>query len=269
MKHQRRRIDNGVLSPINDFAMPTAPHLAGSLLLIALTVSLGCHPKPAPPLDFTGHLAQAHALDEWRAHPAIAGDFFLTLDGQPTLWLRFVHEFDTRRTRMTLEDGTVLIFDGQKAWIAPASASFTPVYPTLLTWPHFICLPLQLQDPAVQRTDLPPQILGGQPCPAARFTHPAFPDGWHLVYTDPQNHRLLAVAYPDGADSRAITFYDFQTVDGALIPTEWRLWKWHPEQGLYGRPLGSVKLLNLELTSPRKGAFTPPPDARECYDGQR
>jgi hypothetical protein len=241
------------------------------LPLMTLALLAGCQSKPAAPLSFAAQVGQAHGIDEWRSRPALVGDLFVQFEGQETLWMRFVHEMQTRRTRMTLEDGTVMVFDGQKAWIAPASAAFQPVRATLLNWPYFINLPFKLQDAGTQLTPLPPQKLGETMCSTARFLHGDRPGLWNLLYTDPKSHRLLGVAYgPEGElETRAITYYDFQHLGGALIATEWRIWNWRQDQGIYGRPVGTGKLLNLELTWPKKGAFDRPANARECHEEQK
>lgn len=49
---------------------------------------------------------------------------------------------------------------------------------------------------------------------------------------------------------------------GAQISSEWKFWRYHKEQGMYGLPVGGARLLNMEFVVPKKDVFDKPVGAR-------
>jgi hypothetical protein len=73
-----------------------------------------------------------------------------------------------------------------------------------------------------------------------------------------------AVASASAAgEPRAITFYNFENLEGVRMATEWKFWRWNAEVGIYDKPVGSGRVYNLEFIAPKAGAFDRPADARE------
>lgn len=179
--------------------------------------------------------------------------------------------------RLDLADGTVAVFDGERAWVSPAGAEFPQARFHLLTWPYFLAAPFKLRDPGAHLEDLGTRPLDGAEHPAARLTFDPgvgdSPDDWYVVYRDPSSDRLAAMAYvvtyggrsaeEAGAEPHAITYHDLQQVDGATLPTTWRMWHWSEEEGVHGDPIGEVVLTDLAFVTPPGDAFERPADAQE------
>ncbi|MBI4483180.1 MAG: hypothetical protein HY652_09840 [Acidobacteria bacterium] len=217
-------------------------------------------------------VGRAHGLEAWRAKKALRAD--LLIESRSRLEGELLLEVNTGRVRMALRDGTLLIFDGQNAWVSPASSTFQRARFHVLTWPYFLAAPMKLHDPGTKLAVLGPRELRGTSYQAARLTFQSgvgdTPDDWYLVYVDPRNHRLHALAYivtyGQGAeeaakDPHAITYDDSVTVDGVTLSTTWTLWHWSEDKGIHGDPIGKGKVANLEFVVPSPDAFSKPEDA--------
>ena len=249
----------------------TAQRLFATLLF--LLPLAGCHSQPAT-RTLLEKIDEVHGLAYWKDNPALGGDLHIEVEGRPPLDLRFTYDIKTGRTRMQLADDTILVWDGQKAWVSPASSPAQRARFTLRTWPFFVALPFMLRDGTItEERDRP---LGGENIPSFRLMRSAAvsdtPEDWHIVYADPQTHLLRGVTYITSfgrskeeaeKNAHAITCYNYKNFDGVRIAQEWRLWNWNPQVGLAGMPVGTARIYNLEFISPKPNAFVKPPDARE------
>jgi hypothetical protein len=240
-----------------------------------LTVMLGCArtPKPTPPL--WQQISEAHDVDSWRKHTALSGDIHIEFVGRPAFDARFIYDIKTGRVRMQLADDTILVFDGTNAWVSPASSTYKDARFALRTWTHFIALPFKLDDKSIQWSPRETKTLAGREYDSARITFAAnsvdAADDWFILYADKTTHRIDAVAYivsygrsaQEAAEHpQAITFYDFKNIDGSEISLTWRFWQWNKDEGIFGQPIGSARIYNLDFTTPKSNAFARPKDAR-------
>lgn len=226
---------------------------------------------------FAGPIEAAHGAEAWRAAEAVSADVTVTFGGQTAVDGRFLFTPEVGRSRLELADGTVAVFDGESAWVSPASAELPQARFHLLTWPYFLAAPFKLRDPGSHLEDLGTLPLDGVDHPAARLTFDPgvgdSPDDWYVVYRDPETDRLAALAYivtygstreQAEAEPHAITYHDFTATDsGALVSTTWRLWNWSEEEGVDGEPLGEIVVSEVQLVTPPAGAFDRPADAEE------
>jgi hypothetical protein len=225
---------------------------------------------------FAEPIEAAHGAEAWRAAAAVSADVTVTFGGQTAVDGRFLVTPAVGRSRLELADGTVAVFDGERAWVSPASAELPQARFHLLTWPYFLAAPFKLRDPGTHLEDLGTRPLDGVEHPAARLTFDPgvgdSPDDWYVVYRDPETGRLAALAYvvtygrtleQAEGEPHAITYHDFETVGGATVPTTWRMWSWSEEEGVHGEPLGEVSLGDVRFVTPPAGAFDRPADAKE------
>ena len=258
-------------------SLPVALNIPGMRIafLLICCIAMGCArtPKPTPPL--WEQISEAHDSEAFRKHTALSGDIHIDFVGRPAFDARFIYEIKTGRTRMQLADDTILVFDGHDAWVAPASSTFTDARFALRTWTHFIMLPFKLDDKSIRWEPTETRALAGRQYDSARISFPSgsvdAPDDWYILYADKVTHRLNGVAYivsygrsvQEAADHpQAITFYDFKNTDGSEIPLAWRFWQWNKEEGIFGQPLGSARIYNLDFMTPKTNAFARPNDSR-------
>lgn len=253
--------------------LPGAVRIALALQLLASLA--GCHSGPKAPKPLLQMIEEAHGLANWKDNAALAGDLHIEVENRPPLDLRFTYELKTGRTRMQLADNTILVWDGQKAWVSPASSETQRARFTLRTWPFFVALPFLLRE-GTTIADEANRSLAGEEVPSFRMTRAASvsdtPADWHIVYTDPQTHLLRGVVYATTygrtlteaeKNLHAITYYRYTNSDGVRIAQEWRLWNWNAQAGLIGMPIGTARVYNLEFLRPKPNAFVKPADARE------
>lgn len=234
--------------------------------------SRGTRSATAPSTDaasaFVRRIEQAHGRDAWYRHDAVAADIVVEFGGRRAIDGVVTFTTDAGRSRIDLKDGTTLVFDGQRAWTAPASAEFPRARFHLLTWPYFAAIPFKLRDGGTRLAETASRPLNGTPHPTARLTFAPgtgdAPDDWYVLYQDPQTGRLAAMAYivTYGAkpgdpppEPHAILYDRFREIGGATVATDWTFYNWSDEHGVHGEPIGRVTLRNLRFLDP------PPPDA--------
>ncbi|MCY2953132.1 MAG: hypothetical protein NTU53_14305, partial [Planctomycetota bacterium] len=234
-----------------------------SLLLLPL-LSLACSSKPKATPTLAQQIPQAHGLNHSPKQTALQGTLILQMESLPTLEATFTLDLATGHIRLDLADKSTLIFDGQHAYVSPPTAPYNNTRATYLAYTSLLAIPFRLDDSSAHLTDLGPQTLGSASYSSARLTFssgtPGRPDDSYLLFADPKSHRLQAIAYslalaktPDEStpSPRAVTFYDYKPTDGLLVPLEWKFWKYHKTEGLYAKPIGSVRLLNLSTITPK------------------
>lgn len=243
-----------------------------SLVLLPALCSCAHQPGPAP--TFAQRIGEAHGLDRWKRQDALAGDLHVEwADGQ-TLSLSFLLDIKGGRVRMLLADGAGLFWDGEDIWVWPQTARPARPRQTALLWPLLITLPLRLNDPDAVLAVPQTRPLGELQCSTMGFSlrdhQGRMPDTAFIVYEDPESRRLCAVAFAmpgqwsprEGDDDpMAITFYGYENVEGVTFATQWRIFRWHGETGIYGRPIGAARVFNLEFVTPKKEKLAPPAGA--------
>lgn len=247
--------------------------------MAALTLAAGASPaagQPQAPASFAAPIEAAQGRTAWYAAKALQARLSLSFGGRPALAGRILFRTDLGASRLELDDGTVVVFDGRSAWVSPASSPFKQARFHVLTWPYFVALPMKLRDPGTHLQALGERRLRGRSYAAARLTFDAgvgdTPEDWYVLYRDPSSGRLAAAAYvvtygKDAAaaaqEPHAITYEDHVAVDGVQIATTWTFWHWSEARGIEGKPLGSGKLSELSFVQPGPEAFARPLGAKE------
>jgi hypothetical protein len=234
-----------------------------------------------PPAD-TGpaivrRLEAAHGAEAWRARPAVAARLDVSFGGGPPFSASLLYDHRTGRVRMDVPDTALLFFDGERAWISPATADVPRARFHLLTWPYFLAAPFKLRDPGAHLEPTGPRLLDGVEHETARLTFDAgvgdAPDDWYVIYEDPQTGLLAAMAYivtyggvtveQAEAEPHAIVYHDEATVDGVTLARRWTFHHWSAEAGPHGEPIGEAVLADLRLVDPDERAFAVPADVKE------
>lgn len=226
---------------------------------------------------FAAVVEAAHAAATWHTHDAFEAGITVEFGGNTMLTGTMLTTPDGGTIRFELEDGTVLVWDGETAWTAPADSPFQGTRFHVLTWPYFLLAPLKLDDPGARLEDLGTLPLrGGERLPAARLTFGDgvgdTPDDWYVTYRDPESDRLVAMAYivtfgtpveKAEEEPHAIVYEGFEEVGGVPVPLRWSFYNWSQEGGIEGDPIGRVVLESPRFVTPKAGAFEAPTGARE------
>lgn len=244
------------------------------LLLTLLSVPAGAADH-APGPQYANSIGQAHGLDAWQAEAALESHITVDFGGQRVVSGTLLTETSMGRVRLTLDDGSVVVYDHGDAWTSPADSPFQGARFHILTWPYFLAAPMKLVDPGTQVETLGSLPLsGGESLAAARLTFGSgvgdSPDDWYILYRDAE-HRLAGMAYivtfgksteEAEKEPHAITYHDFVTVDGVTLSKRWQFWNWTQEQRIHGDPIGEVHLSEPRFVPLDPAAFARPEGAR-------
>lgn len=255
----------------------TTSRTTAAALALALAVVLATPAGAEDAAGFAAAIERAHGIESWRGKRALEADLEVEMGGTKVLAGRLLMRPDTSASRLTLADGTVMVWNGKDAWVSPSSSQVPMARFHLLTWPYFIAAPFKLRDPGARLEPLGerPFDADGRSFPAARLTFDAgigdTPDDWYLVYRDRDTGLLKALAYivtygrgREAAEKEphALVYAEPVTVDGVTLATAWTLHDWNAESGVGAHPQGRGRLSNLRFVEPPAGAFDKPADAK-------
>jgi len=266
----------GLLTTIRELKMKRAGMMV--LALLCGLMLMGC--ETTYQQAFTQPIERAHAGRAWRGQKAFESEIVVEFGGNVMLDGTLLMTTDMSKVRFDLRDRTVLVFDGQAAWVSPASSEQAMARFHLLTWPYFVAAPYKLADPGtyLQPRDDATLVIDGDTATynTAKLTFAEdvgdTPDDWYVIYRDMKSNRLTAMAYivtygtakeVAEQEPHAVVYGRYRTVDGVPVPTEWKFYNWSEADGVTGDAIGVVRLVNPRFVVPRVGLFDKPTDARE------
>jgi len=227
---------------------------------------------------FASTIGEAHGIDAYRSQQAVQADLTVNFGGGVAL--QGVVTFDTPvgKSRIETADGTVMVLDGQDAYVSPSDAAIPASKARfhLLTWPYFIAAPFKLGDPGTKMGYTGNKPLDDQQTlSTAKLTFKPgtgdSPDDWYIVYQDTETNQLAAMAYivtygKDTAEAEKkphVAIYEsFTDVDGVLLPTRMSIYNWEAGVGKVGEELGSMEVSNYRFIEPGEDTFSKPEGAR-------
>jgi len=207
----------------------------------------------------------------------VEGDLDISFGGNPMLSASMLYEHHTGQVRLDVRDTAILFFDGQRAWISPASAEVPQARFHLLTWPYFLAAPFKLRDSGSRLDTTGLRPLDGRQCETALLTFDAgvgdSPDDWYVVYEDPETGLMAAMAYivtyggvtaqKAEGEPHAIVYHDYTAIDGVMLSQRWTFHHWSAQTGPHGDPIGEATLRNLRFVEPGERAFAVPAGVKE------
>jgi hypothetical protein len=226
---------------------------------------------------FARRLEAAHGVDAWRKHRAVEADIEISFGGSPMLGGTMLYDHHTGRVRLDVRDTAILFFDGERAWVSPATAEVPQARFHLLTWPYFLAAPFKLRDPGSRLDTTGVRPVDGQPCETALLTFHAgvgdSPDDWYVVYENPETGLMAAMGYivtyggveaeTAEGEPHAIVYHDYTAIAGVMLSQRWTFHHWSADEGPHGDPIGEAMLSNLRFVDPGARAFAVPAGVRE------
>ncbi len=213
------------------------------------------------------------------AGKVVKADFDVDFGGGDLIAGTMWYDTPVGKVRMELDNGAVVVFDGQTGWSTQPDPEQGPSYRFhVLTWPYFMAAPFKLSDPGVTHADVGEMPLTAKSSlPASKMTFGEgvgdAPDDWYLVFKDPGDDALLALGYivtfgtpkAYAEEKPSIIFYrDPVTVDGVTFATQWVFHFWNEASGMEGDAKGRATVSNIEFVVPPAGAFEKPEGAQEA-----
>ncbi|MGB3179999.1 MAG: hypothetical protein WBB45_01320 [Cyclobacteriaceae bacterium] len=226
--------------------------------------------------SFAESIGIAHGDDTWNSHQAIQGDITVVFNGSERIKGNMIAETSVGRVRIELMDSTILVWDGNKAWVSPDTSSMQGARFHLKTWPYFLAAPMKLDDPGTVWQDMTDGELLGQNYTRRKLTFKSgtgdSPDDWYIIYKEPDTDKLKAMSYivtygntveKASEAPHVIVYDDYQEVDGTMLARSWKFYNWSEEKGIQGDSIGYVTVSNLSFTEVADSLFTEPTGARE------
>jgi hypothetical protein len=220
-------------------------------------------------------IEEAQGMEAWSAHAGVMADITVAFHGNTRVDGRLIMRPDMSRIRIEGRDGSVMVWDGETAWLSPSDADPSGVRFNILTWPYFMAAPFKLRDPGSHLEDMGAMPAHGSEHRAVKLTFDEgvgdAPDDWYIVYEDPETGLVCGMAYivtfHSGGEGdhnpHAIVYKDQENEDGALIATKWEFMAWSEEEGPHGDPVGEAHLSHVRFVEPPDSAFERPEDSVE------
>ena len=218
-------------------------------------------------------LEKAHRKTAFQQKGMVAFDIALYFRGQKRLEGRITASTDSKYVRLDRTDGVTVVYNGKSVYKFPAGMEYPGARFDIFTWQYFFMAPFKFSDPGTQWEPLKPAPLGELLCQRAKLTFEKgtgdSPEDWYIIYQNPETKRLHAMAYivtfktakPEAEkEPHAITYSEYESVDGIPIATEWAFWGWSEKNGL-GKQLGRAEITNIEFLELTPDFFKPQPGA--------
>jgi hypothetical protein len=143
----------------------------------------------------------------------------------------------------------------------------------LKTWAYFLKAPYKLNDPGTKISGEGAANMKGRSYDTAKLTFASgtgdTPDDWYMLYRNPESDRLQAMAYIVTAgktveeankDPHAISYDDFEVIDGIPVAANWNFWGWNAAKGFSEETIGEARLSNIQFVEKGK-LFEKPEEA--------
>lgn len=230
-----------------------------------------------PSHPFTLPMEKGHSSDEFIKHEVFRFDLDLDFRGQDRMDATISLRTNSSGIRIDKKDGSSLVFDGSKVFLSPAEADEKGARFDMFTWQYFFALPYKLNDPGTRWEDLGlVRLTDSLELPAGKLSFEGetgdAPDDWYAVFYDPTNGLIHTAGYivtfggrdPEKAreNAHAISYHNYEIVDGIPIATEWSFHNWSLEGGL-GEEIGQARLSNLSFSDTSKELFGKPQNSKE------
>lgn len=265
-------------------------HFKTTLLacLIALLASCGNNQQtaveetPTSPPEIKEHqskllpvveeLETSHNVKNFQERAAIAFDIELYFRGKKRLEGRIFSSTNSDRIRLDRTDGVQVIFDGEKVVMSPANTEYQGARFGIFTWQYFFMAPFKLSDPGTKWEALSGQTINGVEYSRGKLTFDSgvgdAPDDWYIAYKNKTTGLMDILAYivtysksqeKAEEEPHAISYHQYEPVDGIPIAKEWKFWLWTEEKGIFDQ-LGEAKITNVEFLDDITNVFELPKD---------
>ena len=220
---------------------------------------------------------RVHNIRAWWGKEVVRAEVKMDFGPGNVIEGRFIFEAHGPRARYDRHDGSSIIFDGESAWVTPASAEALMGRFHVLTWPWFIIAPFKMHGEGINLSQAEIREINGAEFSTLFQTFDNgvgdSPEDWYRFFINQETQYLDAMSYivtygKDAATANkkpSIIFYsDYENFDGVLIATTYSFWFWDHKTGktLGKAPKGQGTVRDVVFLKPAEADFRPPTDAR-------
>ena len=219
---------------------------------------------------FVEKIQQAHKTELFKEKDAVQFDITLFFGGKERLNAQVIMHTNSGEVLLTKREGTRVIYDGKDVYVSPDTALYGGARFDALTWAYFFAAPHKFNDSGTVWEELDDQKLDSTSYPSAKLTFEGqvgdSPDDWYIAYRQSDNDLLYALAYivtfgksveEANAAPHAITYENYQEVDGVPFASEWKFWEWSEEEGISDE-IGQATIANIKFVQTNENTFALP-----------
>jgi len=214
----------------------------------------------------------AHNKDAFMNQEIIKFDIDLNFGGQDRLDATMYISSDSKYVRIDKNDGSSLVYDGEKVWLTPEDAEAKGARFDMFTWSYFFALPYKIDDEGTI-TEL---LDESETQKIIRLTFEKgtgdAPDDWYEVYVNKENYRIDYAGYIvtfGGTDvekaaenAHAIGYEDYQELNGISIAHKWKFYNYSNTVDT-STVIGDAELTNLEFIAMDESLFDKPEGSKK------
>ena len=225
---------------------------------------------------FVNQIEKTIKTKQFHKEEAISFDIDLMFGGKNSLKGTVITATNSSWIKLTKEDGTVIIFDGNKVWITPAAKNNTKARFDIFTWQYFFMAPFKMSDDGAQWKELGLQSYQENiKLPAAQLTFKSgvgdASDDYYIVYKNDKS-MIAAMGYivtfggksvsEAEKSAHAIVYDDYQKLNGVDIARKWYFHNWSKTNGIADK-IGEATITNLKFVKSESINHTKPESAVE------
>ena len=255
------------------------------LLSLITLLLLNCGPKQQPaeepetaeiieseeaPSPLKPYFDAHGGVDRWRSFGTLSYD---VIQGEA----KEKHLFDLHSRKVLLEKEEVyqLGFDGKDVWVSPTLGAFDRNYPprfyhNLLF--YFFSLPFVYADPGVIVENMEPREVEGKTYNIVKISYQSgvgdSPKDEYINYFDAETNQLRYLLYTvtffsgeKSQDHNAISYDQWQEVNGLLVPKEFTFRTWDGENFGEERATDTFENVQFKEETPDQDLFVRPVNA--------
>lgn len=227
--------------------------------------------------QFLQNIESAHKKDAFLDHEMISFDAVIKFGGNTILDGKITMLTNSTKVRIDKNDGTKLIYNGNKVMLCPKEANDKRARFDMFTWSYFFALPYKLDDPGTNFKLEKDRTLDSENYATAKLTFAQgtgdAPDDWYVLYINPKNKIVTAAAYivtygsnnnisKAESDPHMIIYKDYAMIDNIPISTQWDFYGWNEDQGKTDK-LGEAIIKDVVFLEENASLFEEPDDYKE------
>ena len=234
--------------------------------VILAALLFGC----ADSFDPIPKIEKAHKKSEFLSREVVSFNLDLKFGGKQRMKGKLTMLTNSTKAKIELADGSVLLYDGDKAYHSPNFANTQKARFDAYTWPYFFLLPYKLADNGLIFKPYPKNEMGGKTYLTQQlFFEPGTgddPDDWYILFADEETQLLHLAAYIVTAGKSqaeaekspsAISYHNYKVFNGVPFATEWKFHKWNKQDGITSDK-GEGQLNNIVFKKVGANYFKPP-----------
>jgi len=111
---------------------------------------------------------KAHGIDSWDKADSLKADVVVNFGEKTMAEGTFTFQAHGPKARYDMSDGTVVVFDGETAWVTQAEKADPSKRFHVLTWPWFLMSPFKIVGEGINLSDMKPLEIQGR---SVSYTH--------------------------------------------------------------------------------------------------